>query len=78
MPRYWTNEERARQAEICRQNRPWEASSGPRTPEGKARSSRNAYKGDPVKRARRALRAGNPKLALRIISRHCQVQRESR
>lgn len=42
----WTLERRARQAEIIRQIRPWNSSTGPRTPEGKAASSRNAYAGD--------------------------------
>jgi hypothetical protein len=42
----WTPERRARQAEIIRSTKPWKASTGPRTPEGKARSSRNAYAGD--------------------------------
>lgn len=42
----WTEERRARQAEIIRQNKPWEKSTGPRTEEGKAISSRNAYDGD--------------------------------
>lgn len=38
----WTPERRARQAERIRQTRPWEHSTGPRTPEGKAVSSQNA------------------------------------
>lgn len=42
----WTPERRARQAVIIKQTRPWEFSTGPRTPEGKAASSRNAYAGD--------------------------------
>lgn len=41
--RKWTEEERARQAEICRKNKPWEKSTGPRTKEGKDRSRWNAY-----------------------------------
>ena len=41
----WTPERRARQAELIRAWRPWKQSTGPRTPEGKARVSRNAYKG---------------------------------
>ena len=36
---------RARQSELIRRWRPWERSTGPRTPEGKARASQNAYKG---------------------------------
>lgn len=37
----WTPERRARQAEAIRRWKPWEQSTGPRTPEGKARSQRN-------------------------------------
>lgn len=42
----WTPERRARQAEIIRATQPWHSSTGPKTPEGKAKSSRNAYAGD--------------------------------
>lgn len=38
----WTPERRARQADIIRITQPWMHSTGPRTPEGKAASSRNA------------------------------------
>ncbi len=41
----WTLERRAKQAEAIRRWQPWNKSTGPRTPEGKARSSRNADKG---------------------------------
>ena len=41
----WTLERRQRQAELIRQWQPWASSTGPKTTEGKARSSRNAYKG---------------------------------
>ena len=41
----WTPERRARQAALIRTWRPWEQASGPRTPEGKAKASRNAWKG---------------------------------
>lgn len=41
----WTPERRARQAELIRQWRPWELSTGPRSAEGKAASSRNAWTG---------------------------------
>ncbi|HDY96928.1 MAG TPA: hypothetical protein ENH72_00420 [Pseudomonas sabulinigri] len=41
----WTPERRARQAELIRQNRPWERSSGPKSDEGKGKASRNAWKG---------------------------------
>src|SRR5262245_40768599 len=41
----WTSERRKRQAIAIRRWRPWEHSTGPRTEQGKARSSRNADKG---------------------------------
>lgn len=41
----WTPERRAKQAEAIRRWQPWNKSTGPRTKEGKARSSRNADKG---------------------------------
>ena len=41
----WTQERRARQAELIRQWRPWEKSTGPKTAEGKTVVSQNAYKG---------------------------------
>jgi hypothetical protein len=41
----WTPERRARAADAIRHWKPWERSTGPRTPDGKAKSSRNAWKG---------------------------------
>ncbi len=41
----WSEERRRRQAEMIRRWKPWERSTGPRTSEGKARSSKNAFKG---------------------------------
>lgn len=41
----WTPERRARQAEAIRAWRPWEKSTGPTTPAGKAAASRNAWRG---------------------------------
>lgn len=41
----WTPEHRRLRAELIRKWRPWEKSTGPTTPEGKAKVSRNAYKG---------------------------------
>jgi hypothetical protein len=41
----WTPERRARMAEMVRTWAPWKRSTGPRTTEGKAASSRNAWKG---------------------------------
>ena len=39
----WTAERRARQATLIQNWRPWDTSTGPRTAEGKARSSGNAW-----------------------------------
>ena len=41
----WTPERRAKQAAAIRRWRPWESATGPRTPAGKAKVSRNAWKG---------------------------------
>ena len=43
--RNWTSEERARQSELIQRWKPWDKSTGAKTIEGKAMSSRNAYKG---------------------------------
>lgn len=43
MPR-WTEEARAKQAEIARTRKMWEQSTGPKTDAGKDRSKWNSYK----------------------------------
>lgn len=43
--RQWTLAERQRQAELIRQWQPWNHSTGAKTLEGKAKASRNAFKG---------------------------------
>jgi len=43
--RNWTPEQRQQQAERIRAWSPWKHSTGPRTVEGKATASRNAWKG---------------------------------
>jgi hypothetical protein len=45
MSQRWTPESRQRMAEAVRAWAPWKRSTGPRTDEGKRRSSRNAWKG---------------------------------
>ena len=40
----WTSERRARQSALIRNWRPWEAATGPRTADGKARCARNALR----------------------------------
>ncbi|MBM2767069.1 hypothetical protein [Burkholderia anthina] len=42
MPRRWTPEQRAAQAEKIRGWKPWEQSTGPVTDDGKAAASQNA------------------------------------
>ena len=41
----WTAERRARQAALIKTWKPWSRSTGPRTPEGKATASMNAFTG---------------------------------
>ena len=43
--RHWTAEERLKQSQLIQNWQPWNKSTGARTAEGKAVSSRNAYKG---------------------------------
>ncbi|RDH84387.1 MAG: hypothetical protein DIZ78_12285 [endosymbiont of Escarpia spicata] len=53
----WTPERRARQAELIRKWRPWEKSTGPRTPEGKQTVARNAFRGGTWRLLRELARA---------------------
>lgn len=41
----WTPERRATRAALIRTWKPWQQATGPRTPDGKATTSRNVYKG---------------------------------
>ena len=43
--RHWTAEERLKQSQLIQNWQPWNKSTGARTAEGKAISSRNAHKG---------------------------------
>jgi len=45
MSYYRTPEHRKRQSELIRRLKPWEKSTGPRSEEGKAVVSQNAFKG---------------------------------
>ena len=45
MPRTWTPEQRAKQAELIRNWQPWTKSTGAKTEDGKFISSMNAWKG---------------------------------
>lgn len=42
--RAWTLDQRLQQAQRIRQQKPWEYSTGPKTPEGKAVSQKNSLK----------------------------------
>ena len=66
-----TEERRRKQAEAIRQWKPWEKSTGPKTPEGKARSSRNACSADAEKlrEAARIIRLNRE--TLRAFCRFC-------
>ena len=41
----WTPERRQRQREAIQRWKPWKQSTGPKSPEGKARAARNAWTG---------------------------------
>ena len=59
----WTLERRERQAELIRQWQPWKQSTGPKTPEGKATASRNAWQGGHRAQLRELTKALNAELA---------------
>ena len=59
----WTSERRQRQAEQIRRWKPWEQSTGPRTAEGKARVSRNAWQGGHRAQLRELSKTLNAELA---------------
>ncbi len=59
----WTLERRQRQAELIRNWRPWEQSTGPRSQEGKELVSRNAWKGGHRAELRELTKALNTELA---------------
>ena len=60
--RTWTPEQRQRQAEAIRRWKPWQYSTGPKSPEGKAKVSRNAYTGAEWLRLRAAIKLLNQAL----------------
>ena len=53
----WTHERRTKQSAMIRQWRPWEKSTGARTPEGKTRCSRNADKPNSFRRQLKEINA---------------------
>ena len=60
--RNWTPEQRRKQAEAIQSWRPWEQSTGPKTAEGKAKVSRNAYTGGHWRELREFSKAMNAAL----------------
>lgn len=60
----WTPERRAKQRSMIQSWKPWRQSTGPRTPEGKARASRNRWR-------------GGTRAMLRIIARALREQSET-
>ena len=69
----WTLERRRKQAELVKQWRPWAKSTGPRTPEGKERVSRNAWKGGHRQKLRELITLVNAEVrASRDLVADCQ------
>jgi hypothetical protein len=66
----WTPERRERMRVLIHSWAPWRKSTGPRTPEGKARVSRNGWKGGRREELREALRL------MRELSRETRRLRE--
>ena len=59
----WTLERRQRQREAIQRWKPWQQSTGPRSPEGKARAARNAWTGGHTVKLRQLVKELN--LAMR-------------
>ena len=55
----WTPERRKRQSEAIRRWKPWNKSTGPKSPEGKAAVSGNAWAGGDWLKLRQAIKALN-------------------
>ena len=53
--RTWTTAQRQRQSDAIRRWKPWQKSTGPKSPEGKAAVSRNAWTGGEWLKLRRAI-----------------------
>jgi hypothetical protein len=58
----WTPERKAKQSQAISQWKPWAKSTGPKSPEGKARISRNAWKGGHRPELRELVRSVNEEI----------------
>ena len=52
----WTPQRKAKQSKAIQSWKPWEMATGPRTPAGKAKVSRNAWKGGKRPAFRKAMK----------------------
>ena len=57
--RTWTPEQRQKQREAIQRWKPWQQSSGPKSPEGKAAAAGNAWTGGEWKKLRLAIKELN-------------------
>ena len=57
--RTWTPEQRQKQREAIQRWKPWQQSSGPKSPDGKVVSAGNAWTGGDWKKLRQAIKALN-------------------
>ncbi|NML85776.1 MAG: hypothetical protein HHJ19_09090 [Polaromonas sp.] len=55
----WTSERREQQSEAIRLWKPWKQSTGPKSAEGKAAASRNAWMGGDWQKQRQVIKALN-------------------
>ena len=55
----WTPERRKKQSEAIRRWKPWNQSTGPKSPEGKAAVARNAWTGGTWLKLRQAIKGLN-------------------
>jgi len=78
LPKQWTDEQRAEQAERCRAIQPWQYSTGPRTKRGKKRSSMNAKKPASAGLYLALLEAGDYRLARLVFRRIFRPSRSAR
>ena len=60
--RKWTPEQRQRQREAIQRWRPWNQSTGPQSPEGKAAAARNAWTGGHAVKLRQIIKELNQAL----------------